>query len=182
MTDPTANQPPVVEDAETDTSGVDLSVLGQLGVRRKEIADAAVLRLPVPGWSEPEIVVLYQPMDPELATKTIREVEHLNEKKKDREVVAKHTDVVIKCCVGVIGRIGDGRDYSLRQGDPHGEPTRFDPDLAEALELEGDNPTARTVVRGLFGKHEAAIMSHATKVLRWSAEIDEEVDAELAGE
>lgn len=157
-----------------------LSILGQLGKRRQEILDKEFLDLEVPRWKDPQIIIRYRPVPNEHFVRASDKIERAQPKDRPKLTVDVNTDVLIRGCVAVIARIGDGNDYSLRPGDPHGEPTSFDRDLAENLGLP-DGATARQVVKELF-LVDGDIMSHATALAQFSGYKEAEADDKVTGE
>lgn len=161
-----------------DTGG--LSLLGSLKERRQQVLEEQELRLPVPRWTNPEIVVKYKPVDHSLIRKTQDRVEGIKDKtKKFAAEVDGNADLLIKGCVAVVA-IVDGREYSLKPGEPHGDPTVFDPDLAENLGL-GDRVTAREIVKALFIV-EGDIMSASQALVQFSGYRETEADSTVSGE
>lgn len=160
-----------------DTRG--LSILASLKERRQQVIEEQVLTLPVPRWTNPEIVVRYRPVEHSY----IRAAQdRLAKAPKDRRYemeVDGNADILIRGCIEVVAVI-DGEEYSLRPDDPHGEPTVFDSDLASNLGLD-DRTTARQVVRALFVT-QGDILSAAQSLIQWSGYKETEADATLQGE
>lgn len=163
--------------------GSSLSVLGSLKERRQEVLEKQVLRLPVPRWDDPVIVVMYKPVDHSLIRLAQGKVEKAGRDKQAEVEVESNADILIRGCVGVVAVV-DGKEYSLRPDDENGEPTRFDKDLAENLGVEGAGgkpPTARQVVRSLFIT-DGDILSAASEVIKFSGYRDAEADSVVLGE
>jgi hypothetical protein len=102
------------------------------------------------------------------------------QKRKDKPkdwMVRENAQVLVSSCIGVYAVEGEppleGEDtrqkLSLRDGDPHGDWTKFDPDLAEALGLRPDCG-AIAVVQALY-LTESDITSTAAQLLRWSGAV-----------
>lgn len=164
---------------ETVSTG-GLSILGSLKERRQQVFEEQVLRLPVPRWENPEIVVKYRPVEHTLIRQTQTKVENIKDKAKKFEAeVDGNADLLIRGCVAVVA-IVDGREYSFRLGDPHGEPTVFDMELAANLGLS-DRATAREVVRALFIA-EGDIMSASQALVQFSGYRETEADSTVSGE
>lgn len=159
------------------------SILSSLKERRQQVLEQQVLRLPVPRWENPAIVVMYKPVEHGfIKTAQIRVEKAPPDKQADVELDA-NVDILIRGCVGVVAII-DGKEYSLRPGDEEGEPTVFDQDLAENLGVEGVNgkpPTARAVVRSLFIT-DGDILSAANELVKFSGYRETEADAAVVGE
>lgn len=156
-----------------------LSVLGQLKERREQILQTEHLDLPVPRWSDPEIVVRYKPVPHRYFAAGQKLVDKTTGKDKAKIEVQANIDVLIQGCTAVFARL-DGQDYSLRPGDPKGDFTTFDPDLAENLGL-GDGATARETVMALF-LVDGDIMSHAASLAKFSGYRETEADEGISGE
>jgi hypothetical protein len=172
------------------------SILGQLGKRREAIAAAQVLTKKVPRWRDPVIEVDYGLVDHDVVSRAQR---YVNKAVQDqprnraerrasggkgdsigRAELDANCDVLIAGCQAVVAVI-DGVRYSLREGDPHGEPTTFDPDLADNLGLPDDDRDARAVVKALFIS-EGDIIRAAREVAEFSGYTLGVVDEELEGE
>lgn len=156
-----------------------LSVLSQLDKRRQAILEKEHLDLAVPRWTDPEIFVRYKPVPHEHFSRGAQRVEKATPKDKPKVELESNIDVLVQGCIGVFARI-DGKDYSLRPGDPNGEWTGFDADLAENLGL----PTgagARAVVKALFIV-DGDIMSHGSSLGEFSGYKEAEADTQVAGE
>jgi hypothetical protein len=157
-----------------------LSMLGQLSKRREEIKQGATTDLKVERWSDPEIWVRYKPVDHNIIRSGINRVEQAQPKDKARIEVDINSDVLIRGCVGVFARV-NGKDYSLRPGDPHGEYTKFDGDLADNFELPEEARSARQVVKALY-IFEGDIMAASAKIAEFSGYRDQVADEEVLGE
>lgn len=169
------------EDQYPQEEAVDsrLSILGQLKNRREEIRKGEHLDLPVPRWEDPTVIVKYTPLPHAVIRQAQDRVEKAPKQRKYETELNGNCDLLIRACDSVIARI-DGQDYSLRPGDPKGEPTVFDPDLGENLGL-GENATARDIVKALFIT-EGDILSHARSLVEWSGYREAEADEQLQGE
>lgn len=159
------------------------SVLGHLRDRREQIAEEQLKVIPVPRWSNPEVFVRYRPVEHDELRKAQRLVERAKQNRSAAEVNS-NADVLIRACVAVFARL-EGRDeeMSLRPGDPTGELTTFDRDLAANLlgPEEAENATARQVLRALFFT-DGDILSHAEALVNWSGYRTRETDEQLEGE
>lgn len=156
-----------------------LSILGRIKERRQEVIEAQVLKLPVPRWSDPEIIVHYKPVEHAFIRSAQDRVSNAPKDKRYALEVQGNSDILIRGCLAVVAII-DGKQYSLRAGDENGEPTLFDRDLAETLGLD-DGATARQVVKGLFIA-EGDIMSASQSLVSWSGYKETEADATIQGE
>lgn len=94
--------------------------------------------------------------------------------------VGLNLDVMAQCCVCVIGVHADGLEEVLDDGNG---PMRLDDSLARYMQMQCAQgpirPTARDVVKELFGGNGMAIGAHATELLEWmrAPERHGEVDA-----
>lgn len=168
--------------SETQGAGAP-SILSSLKERRQQVLEEQILRLPVPRWDDPVIVVLYKPVDHGFIRGSQKRVEKASKDRQADVELEANADILIRGCVGVVGVI-DGRDFSLRPNDPYGEPTVFDADLAENLGLEGIGgkpPTARRVLQNLFIT-DGDILSAATEVIKFSGYREAEADSTILGE
>jgi hypothetical protein len=164
-------------------SGNSPSILSSLKERRQQVLEQQVLRLPVPRWDDPVIVVRYQPVEHSFIRLVQERVTKATGGKKAAVEIDANADILIRGCLGVVA-ILDGVEYSLRPGDENGEPTRFDSDLASNLGVEGVNgnqPTARAVVKALF-LTEGDILSAVNEVVKFSGYRETEADSVLLGE
>lgn len=155
------------------------SILGNLKDRRQQIVDEQTLDLLIPRWHDPEILVRYRPVEHSVIRRAQNAVEKAPKDKKAEIEIGGNSDVLIRGCVAVVARYG-GKEYSLRPGDPEGEPTLFDSDLAENIGLD-DRATARDVVRKIFIA-DGDIMSHASALVEFSGYRETEADDKIKGE
>lgn len=159
------------------------SILSSLKERRQQVLEQQVLRLPVPRWDDPVIVVMYKPVEHGFIKAAQTRVEKAGADKKADVELEANADILIRGCTGVVAVV-DGTEYSLRPGDEGGEPTVFDKDLAENLGVEGVGgkpATARQVVRSLFIT-DGDILSAANELIKFSGYRETEADAALVGE
>jgi hypothetical protein len=157
------------------------SVLGNLKARREQIFQGEVLDLPVPRWRDPQIHVQYKPVEHSTIRAGQTRMEKAPKNRRYQVEVEANCDLLIKGCVAVYARLeGDSSRYSLRPDDWEGDPTTFDPDLAENLGLP-ESATARDVVRELF-MTEGDILSHAQQLIEFSGYRETEADESVEGE
>jgi hypothetical protein len=88
-------------------------------------------------------------------------------------------DTMILLCEGLYAKPGDLEEYAMVDLDELGEPVRFDHRLATMIGLNTPNPTARAVVRKLFGNNDFKILGHAERLNRWLANSKADVEAEF---
>ncbi len=171
-----------MSEREEGTRGVQtngLSILASLKERRQQVLEEQVLTLPVPRWSNPELVVRYKPVEHHFIRAAQDRLAKAPKDKRYELEVDGNADILIRGCLAVVAVI-DGVEYSLHPDDPNGEPTVFDADLASSLGLE-DRATARQVVRALF-LTQGDILSAAQSLVQWSGYKETEADATLQGE
>lgn len=169
------------EDPQGESSSP--SILSSLKERRQQVLEEQVLRLPIPRWNDPVIVVKYKPVDHGFIRSAQKRVEKANRDRTSDIELEANADILIRGCIGVVAVI-DGKEYSLRPGDETGEPTLFDADLAENLGVEGSGgkpPTARQVLRNLFIT-DGDVLSAATEVIKFSGYREAEADSAILGE
>lgn len=165
------------EEEGTIEPATELSVLGHLKDRRQKIVEQQTLDLPVPRWDNPVIVVRYKPVDHKVFRAANNAVERVSPDKKSEVEVNVNADILIRACVGVFAVV-NGNRYSLREGEPESEWTKFDPELAANL---GCEPSARAVVKSLFIT-EADILSTANRIAEFSGYKEQEADDSILGE
>lgn len=161
-----------------------VSLIGDLGRRRDEIIKAQVLDIRVPRWTDPVIVVKCRPVEHPQIRGLLMRVEKAKPKDRAEAEVDANADLLIRGCIAIVAILDDGKEYSLRPGDPHGEPTLFDEDLAHNFGLHdrlGRKPTARDVVRALFIT-DADIITAANSLAEFSGYKTQDADDELVGE
>lgn len=141
--------------------------------RRKAIVDDLFIDVQVPRWDEPEIFVRFKPIS---SSKLDAAVEKRRASKADNWATMANADALVQACIGIYGVFPNDPDkkVSLRPGDPDGEWTKFDPDLAEALGVPA--PTAADTVLALYLTEGDLVMT-ASKVFRWSGIASEEADS-----
>src|SRR5664279_2424091 len=108
--------------------------LGSLFARRQEIVEKQVLKLRIPRWEEPEIVVSYRPIEPAEFASFLKGLDDLKDPDELAEAsLNRNADLLIKACLGIEAK------------NPNESWDGFGPDLAEALGLDRNNATARQV-------------------------------------
>jgi hypothetical protein len=169
---------PVYDDGPGLVPAAKASPLLSLRERRDEITKNLHLDVRVPRWGDvddgPQIWIRFEPANPSEFSDRIEKAQKNTNKPKDW-MIRENANVLVKACVGVFALQGeepaddevDARErLSLREGDPYGDWTKFDPDLAESLGL-APNCGAIAVCRALF-LTEADLTGAANKLLRWS--------------
>jgi hypothetical protein len=142
------------------------SALAALRDLRKAKLDALHLELPVPRWADdggPDIRVRYIPADPAFMNKAYEARKRQNPRPTNWMVLGA-ADILVASCKEVFA-VEDGREISLRDGDPNGSMTRFDPDLAYTLGVE--TKQAVDVARALY-LTDGDLIAAVNTVAEWS--------------
>ena len=150
-----------------------LSPLASLRARREEIVNDMYIDIKVARWENPEIYVRFRPAS---ATKLSNSLERRRKAGGSDWAMLANADMIIDSCVGVYAVLDHDSEnkYSLRPGDPNGEWTKFDGDLAEALGVSERRATA--VVQALF-LTEGDLIEVANKLFTWSNIAGDEADS-----
>lgn len=154
------------------------SALALLRDRRAATLQKLYTDVRVPRWGDsdggPRIFVRYAPAAPSEFQDRLDKAAKAQKKAPDW-VVRENSQILVSSCVGVFAVEGDAPydqeddtivRLSLRDGDPHGAWTKFDPDLAYSLGLP-ENAGAIAVVRALYFT-EPDISSTVNQLLTWS--------------
>lgn len=161
---------------ETPAAAPD-SPLGSLRERRAKMVEDLWTDIRVPRWGDndggPKLYVRFKPASPSEHAARFEKLQKQAKKPADWAVDA-NAQVLVSCCVGIYAVEGeppaDGEDdrpkLSLRDGDPHGPWTKFDPDLGNSLGLDA-HAGAVSVCRALYFT-EADITSTANRLMEWS--------------
>lgn len=174
-----------------DTPAQPGSPLANLRQRRDEIAAEQVLDLPVPRWSDPELVVRYRPGEHRRMRNALDKIEKAPARERAEVEVTMNTDLLIHACLGVFARIG-GRPYVCTgpdewtpiPTDDEGTPVYddwdgFSPHLAATLGAATES--ARSVVSAMF-LTDGDILATAGKLMQWSGYQEAEADEAILGE
>lgn len=171
------------------------SVLGDLRSRRRQVVQTLHLDLKVPHWDDPDpahpdaphppIFVRYRAVGHDHIAKARRKMEEAKKAMQGQVELQENIDLLVKS-VECVYSLVDDQEVSLRVGDPFGEKTMFDGDLAHALGMGDDGTNVNifkppAIVRQLF-LMEGDIISHAAKILEWNGYREAEADEELRGE
>ena len=150
--------------------------LFELKSRREKIASELVKSFQVARWEDPEIFCEFSVIEPSVLTKALVKREK-QKNKRDDWVAWAYCDVLAPACKKVYAVLNEDHSvqYSLRKGDPNGEPTKVDHDLARALGLDPADCTASETFRKLFFS-EGDVLDFANRVFRWSSIVGDEVD------
>jgi hypothetical protein len=156
------------------------SPLADLRARRQRQIDQLYLDLKVPRWDDdggPPIWVRYSPMDPGKSDEINGRREELRKADGKEWFTNANADLLIDSVVGVYAKDGDAT-YSLRIGDPNGEWTKFDPDLAASLGIETSR--ARDVVLALY-LTKGDLVTASLQLADWSGAVSVQADEENRG-
>lgn len=169
--------------AERDEPAQRDSPLGSLKARRAKQQQTLYLDLLVPGWhqdpDDPAPISVYVRCKPVRPSDVGRFTEIRRKKKKlhPNWLELANADVMVDACVGVYWLEGPPADntatderekLSLRDGDEHGDWTRLDPDLGEALGLDQDRPIKAVDVVFALYPTEAGVVTAVNQLVRWS--------------
>jgi hypothetical protein len=147
-----------------DAQDLGVSVLDRLKKRREEIGAKKYINLDIPGYSG-ELVARFKRMRWEALKDIAEQAEGSQAKRKE---LNGHADVIATACEQlIIRRSLPGGDeeltpiHELYPDDFGTTPVRFDPRLAEWLELHIEGtPTARKVVFAVFNNDLAVTALH----------------------
>ena len=149
--------------------------LSSLKDRRTQIVKELYTDQRVPRWENPQIFVRLNPINTTQMNASLKK--RSNSKVPDWALRA-NADVIVMSCVGIYAVFEDEPDVklSLREGDPHGTWTKFDPDLCKALGIEeGTTDQHVNAVKGLYFT-DGDIVDAADKLLRFSNISNDEAD------
>jgi len=173
--DTSADEPawePVVTKAEEPIVSTPIRSLRD---RRTQIVEDLYTDLKVPRWENPQVFVRFNPINTTQMNASVKK--RSNSKAPDWPLRA-NADVLVMSCVGIYAVYEDEPDvkYSLREGDPNGPWTKFDPDLCKALGIEeGTTDQHVNAVKGLYFT-DGDIGDAADKLLRFSNITNDEAD------
>ena len=151
------------EDVQSDT------LMGALARRLQEITVAQVLPLRVPRWSDPKVVVSYEPLENSEVHATLEKAAEAPGDPAEARLNGEAT-LLVKACIGI--------DLKWETEPPKELahiPTHFDsfgPELAEVLGI--DKPTAVKTVRKLF-LTDGDLLRHSRELAGWSASANERI-------
>lgn len=156
-------------------------ILGVLADRRQQIMDEQVLRLEVPRWTEPKLVIEYKPVPHAILRRGANEQEKRNKDSNDsgkqaNTEVDTNADILINGCIRIIAVLNTGEEIGL---GPDGMFTRFDRDAGISCGMP--DATARQICRWMFVT-DADLLRTARTVSQWSGYRNEDIDEALKGE
>lgn len=163
------------DDDQDDTPNVtqlpaaSLSPLASLRESYAKVLDENYIDLKIPRWDERTpyaIYVRYRPVDPTAAQKAIK---RRQKARTDDANILATLDALVGACIGVFAVVDTTIDepvrLSLRQDEPEGEWTRFDPDLATAF---GWSETRAVDVARKLYLSDAAVLGAFAALSEWS--------------
>lgn len=152
----------------------DNSIAGLLKADLQEQASHKEVFIRIPGFDQSGIQIKYR------LPEGTAELDHISTKveRETKDRIARNLrmimDTIILLCEGVYYQTEAEETPQPLDIEGLGEPCLIDERLAGYLGMNGDNFTAREVVRVLFGGNEFAIISHGEKLQRWM--IDQSAD------
>lgn len=169
--------PPIGDVQESERVAVtngDASHLAWLRQRHTALSAERHMDIEVPGY-DGRLILRCNP----IPWPTVARVQSLlgTNDRDGRGLLTAQCDVLIAACREVLCR--RERDAEPEPIDPHGEPRRIDPDLADLL--GSGTTTARATLQWLFPS-EVAISAAAGELLDWTRTAGTETNEELAGE
>lgn len=176
MTDTTDREVKQFENGAGDDDQA--NILEQIRQRRRELLQNRQTYIPIPGYDDIGLVAQYHLLDGKEMTRIVDKVQRQTKNKVERGVSIS-IDTFIAACDGLYLNPEDGVYVPFDPGRT-GSPLQYDPSLSDFLGL--DAPTARAVVRGLFGENDAAIAMHSMKLNRWFQDTSKSADDEFLGE
>lgn len=148
-----------------------------LKARREALVAKLYLDLQVPRWDAdggPKIFVRYGPV---AMAKLDQAVERRKKSDPKEWSLLASADALVDACIGVYV-MEDGKQLSLKDGDPGGRWTRFDQDLANSLGLNTATSKAVDVVKYLY-LTDGDLIAASNEVFEWSAVSIDKVDEDF---
>jgi len=161
------------ESENDDAQGSEgLNALASLRTRRAEIVNELYTDIKVPRWDEPELYVRFKPVS---AVKLNKAIEKRRKAGGEDWSLLANADMLIDSCMGVYAVVDGDTDnkLSLKTGEPKGDWTKFDMDLANAIGIEAQR--ASDVVLGVY-LTEGDLIDTANKLFKWSGVAGSEAD------
>ena len=138
------------ESAVLETAITPATPLFSLKNRRAEILKNLYKDLRVPRFEDPEVWVRFKPINITYMNMVLKK----RQTAKDTDWGQKaNADVLINSCIGIYAMFPENPDekYSLHEGNPLGEWTKFDTKLAQALDIPvPDTDQAASIVRSFY--------------------------------
>lgn len=156
------------------------SVVDLFKQEQQELANAKDVYIPVAGYERTGLQVHYRmPSDG-------KELETVGTKvgKQYKDAYSRNLymaiDLMILLCLGLYVQPEDVPEPVMLDPDETGEPCQFDETLAGIMGMKyEDEPTARDVVKHLFGGNQLAVIGHAEKLQRWLQNAKADLNAEI---
>lgn len=149
----------------------DASIFDLLKQEAQELADNKEVDIPVKGYEGTNLMIRYHL--PESAKELDDIARRVSKDQKDPFYRNLYTviDTMIWLCSGLFVQPEGVPEPVMLDPEQTGHPVHFDVRLAGLIGMlesaNGSEPTARNVVRKLFGGNDLAIISHAEKLNRW---------------
>lgn len=162
------------EKVTRDTSLVDL-----LKADLDELGKHEDVLIRVPGYEKSGLQIKYRL--PENGKELDNISRKVNREQKDTFSRSLYTaiDTMIVLCEGLYVQPAGVEEPVMLDPEEIGEPARFDERLADMLGMNGDNPSARKVVRRLFNGNDFAIINHSERLNRWLMDTSANLEMEF---
>lgn len=158
------------------------SVMDLLRHRRQLRAQEITHDIDIPGYGG-DLFARYHLIDGKQLNAIASRIQKTERDPAGRNLLAS-VDVMVAACDGLYAR-DRGVERGLHEILGEETPVRYDVRLAQFLGFEGelgDAPTARGVVLALFNGNDLAVMSHSSRLQRWTMGAENELDEEFLGE
>lgn len=158
--------PTTTEESKVDEEPKAVSLFDRIRAQQKHVASDQTVELPIPGYSNPALVVKYRWVDPDEVKEIGVKVRAQFATDEDRMLYAA-MDVMIVGCEGLYMR--DTGEKTLQPLDPGDGILRFDDRLERFFEREPSG-SARTAVDVAFKENPYAVVAHGQLLQRWMAD------------
>ena len=157
----------------------DNSIAGLLKADLQTQASRKDVLIRVPGFEKSGIQIKYRLPESaaelaQISTKVERETKDLTARG-----LRMFMDTIVLLCDGVYYQTQTDAEPQPLDVEGTGEPCFIDERLAGYLGMNGDDYSARDVVRHLFGGNDFAIISHGEKLQRWVVDQSTDVNKEF---
>lgn len=172
---------PVTVDTGTDVPAESVAPdtpLRSLKAKRSKMLNKLQLTLQVPRWDDPEIFVVYKPIE---TARTNEATIKRSESKDPDWLVKANADMLCQACSGIYAIFDkDGVKRSLNLEDEFGAWTKFDQNLSENLDLPqwGTVTKAVDVVRAIYPT-DGDLIAAAEELSNWSGLQSTQVDEDF---
>jgi hypothetical protein len=160
------------------------NLLSQLAEKRRAIAEAREVDIPVPGYDKtpPKLLIRYRLLEGQELTQVADRMRQAFKNRYERQINAA-AETMVAAVTGLYVDLDDGSPPSplMIKGEA---VTGFSAELAEALGFADkiDDPARpRDVVFGLFGNNDVMLGQHNFQLNRWMSDTTTDVSQELFG-